>query len=61
MGTEQTGPVEILNAKAVFPPDDLWNTATEYYFEAVYANGVKLIVSNKERSGVTWEGSEGSV
>ena len=61
MGTEQTGPIEILNAKAVFAPDELWNTATEFYFEALYANGVKLIVSNKERSGVTWEGSEGTV
>jgi predicted dehydrogenase len=61
MGTERTGPVEIRNAKAVFPPDDLWNTATEYYFEAIYANGVKLIISNKEKGGVTWEGTEGSV
>ena len=44
-----------------FPPDPLWNTATEYYFEAIYKNGVKMIVSNKERSGVTWEGTEGWV
>jgi predicted dehydrogenase len=61
MGTELTGPVEIRNAKGVFPPDELWNTATEYYFEAIYANGVKLIISNKEKGGVTWEGTEGSV
>lgn len=61
MGTELTGPVEIRNAKAVFPPDPLWNTATEYYFEAVYENGVTMIVSNTERSGVVWEGTEGSV
>lgn len=61
MGTEDTGPIEIRNAKGVFPPDPLWNTATEYYFEAIYANGVKLIVSNKERGGVTWEGTDGWV
>ena len=61
MGTELTGPVEIRGAKAEFPPDELWNTATEYSFEAIYANGVKLIVSNKERGGVTWEGTEGWV
>jgi predicted dehydrogenase len=61
MGTEHTGPVEIRNAKGVFPPDELWDTATEFYFEAVYANGVKMIVSNKERGGVTWEGIEGKV
>ncbi len=61
MGTEKTGPIEIVNAKGVFPPDPLWDTATEFHFEAIYANGVKLIVSSKERGGVTWEGSEGSV
>jgi predicted dehydrogenase len=61
MGTEHTGPIEIRNAKATFPPDPLWDTATEFYFEAIYPSGVKLIISNKERGGVTWEGSEGSV
>jgi predicted dehydrogenase len=61
MGTEQTGPIEICNAKAVFPKDELWDTATEFYFEAIYANGVKVIISNKERGGVTWEGSDGWV
>jgi predicted dehydrogenase len=61
LGTERTGPVEIRNAKGVFPADELWNTATEYYFEAIYASGVKMIISDKERGGVTWEGSEGSV
>ena len=61
MGTEATGPVEIRNAKGVFPQDELWNTATEYYFEAIYQNGVKLIISDKERGGVKWEGSDGWV
>lgn len=61
LGTEHTGPVEIRSAKGVFPEDRLYNTATEYYFEAVYANGVTMIVSDKERMGVTWEGTEGKV
>lgn len=61
MGTEDTGPVEIRNAKGSFPPDELWNTATDYYFEAVYANGVTMIVSNKERGGVTFDGESGWV
>jgi predicted dehydrogenase len=64
MGTERTGPVEIRNPKATFPPrTDLWNTATAYYFEAIYENGVKLIVSDapdKER-GVTFTGTEGKI
>jgi len=61
LGTEDTGPIEIRNAKAAFPPDPLWNTATEYSFEAIYANGVTMIVSNKEKMGVRWEGTEGWV
>ena len=59
MGTEYTGPIEIQNARAEFPPDPLWNTATEYHFEAVYANGIRLIISNREQGGVTWQGTEG--
>jgi predicted dehydrogenase len=61
MNTEKTGPIAIKNPKGVFPTGDLWNTATEYYFECEYENGLKLIVSNKNRMGVTFEGSEGSV
>ncbi len=61
MGTEYTGPIEIRGAKAEFAPDPLWNTATEYYFEAIYKDGVKMIITNKTRSGVTWEGSDGWV
>jgi len=61
MGTEMTGPIEIRNAKGVFPPDELWNTATEYSFEAVYDNGVTMIISNKEKMGVTFEGTRGKI
>jgi len=61
MGTQYTGPVEIRAAQASFPPDPVWDTATDYYFEAVYKNGVKMIVSNRVRGGVTWKGSEGRV
>ncbi|MBI2925169.1 MAG: Gfo/Idh/MocA family oxidoreductase [Verrucomicrobia bacterium] len=62
MGTDHTGPVEIKNAKGNFPArTELWNTATEYSFECIYQNGIKLIVSDKHKMGVTFEGSEGSV
>ncbi|MFH1715765.1 MAG: Gfo/Idh/MocA family oxidoreductase [Planctomycetota bacterium] len=61
MGTEKTGPVEIRNAKGTFARDGLYNTATDFYFECIYENGVKLIVSNKERGGVTFEGTDGWV
>jgi predicted dehydrogenase len=61
MGTELTGPIEIRNARGEFPPDPLWNTATEYSFEAVYENGVTMIISNRERMGVTFEGTKGKI
>jgi predicted dehydrogenase len=61
MGTEMTGPVEIRKAKGVFPPDELWNTATQYAFEAVYDNGLIMRVANTEPMGVTFEGSAGKI
>ncbi len=61
MGTELTGPIEIRNARGVFPPDELWNTATEYAFEAVYESGVTMVISNKEKHGVTFEGTKGKI
>ena len=44
MGTTRTGPVAIKNAKGEFPSDALWNTATEFEFDAVYANGVVMTI-----------------
>lgn len=61
MNTEHTGPVKITNAHGVQVEHPIWNTFKEYYFEALYANGVKLIISDKERGGVTFEGSDGWV
>ena len=61
MGTELTGPVEIRGISSAFPADPLWNTATDFHFEAVYDDGVVMVISNKERGGVTWDGTEGWV
>ena len=61
LGMDESGPVEIKNAKGEWAKDPLYNTATQFYYEAIYENGVKLIVSNKERGGVTFEGSDGWV
>ena len=61
MGTELTGPIEIRSVKGEFPPDPLWNTATAYSFEAVYENGVTMLISNKEKMGVTFEGTKGTI
>src|SRR5580698_1677742 len=61
MGTELTGPVAIRNGQAVWAKEKLWNTAVDFYFEAVYASGVKMIVSSRNRGGVTFQGQDGSV
>jgi len=61
MDTERTGPIEIRNAKATFPPDVLWNTATEFNFDAVYANGLVMNISDKNKMGVTFIGEKGTI
>jgi predicted dehydrogenase len=61
MGTELTGPIAIKNGQAEWAREKLWNTATDFYFEADYQTGVKLVVSSRVRSGVTFEGSDGWV
>jgi predicted dehydrogenase len=49
-------------AKGTFPPStELWNTATEFWFECEYESGVRLIISNQFEGGVTFEGTEGSI
>jgi predicted dehydrogenase len=59
MDTEYTGPVRIQNVKAEWANHPVWNTATEFYFECMYENGVKLIISDKLKGGVTFRGTEG--
>lgn len=61
MGTEDTGPIAVRNAKAKYDNHPIYDTAIEYSFECEYKNGVQLIVSSSARSGVTFEGTEGSV
>jgi predicted dehydrogenase len=61
MGTELTGPVAIRNGQATWAKEKLWNTATDFYFEAIYENGVKMIYSSRVRGGVTFQGSDGWV
>jgi predicted dehydrogenase len=61
MATELTGPVEIRNPVAKWPQGGLYNTAIEYTFEALYENGVRLVISNRARGGVTFEGTDGMI
>ncbi len=61
MNTEYTGPVSIQNARAKWADHPIWNTAVEFYFECLYENGVKMIITNEAEHGVTFTGTEGSV
>jgi len=63
MGTELSGPIEVWG-KAAFPTDDpnytgLWDVHGIFRTEAMYENGVHMIVSNELPNGVKFIGSEG--
>ena len=61
MGTDDTGPIEIEDLGAEFPPQgDLFNTPTKVAFRALYASGVELVCRTDPRNfGARFEGTEG--
>jgi predicted dehydrogenase len=58
MDTEYTGPVEIWG-EAEFPAKGLWDVHGPFKTEALYANGVHMIVSGEFTNGIRFEGTEG--
>lgn len=58
MNTEYTGPIEVAGW-AEFPAHGLWDVHGKFRTEALYANGVKMIVSNELPNGIKFEGTEG--
>jgi predicted dehydrogenase len=60
MDTEYTGPVEIWGS-AEFPTHGLWDVHGPFRTEALYADGVKMIVSGAFPNGIRFVGSEGWV
>jgi predicted dehydrogenase len=58
MDTELTGPVEIWGS-AEFPRKGLWNVHGSFRTEALYANGVKMIVSGDFPNGIKFVGTKG--
>lgn len=58
MDTEYTGPIEV-SGWAEYPTSGLWDVHGKFKTEALYANGVKMIVSNTFENGIKFEGSEG--
>ena len=60
MDTEYTGPVEVWGS-AEFPKSGLWDVHGDFKTEAVYANGVRMIVSGAFPNGIKFIGTEGWV
>jgi hypothetical protein len=58
MDAEYTGPLEV-SGKAEFPKSGLWDVHGPFRTEAVYANGVRMIVSGEFPNGIKFIGSEG--
>jgi myo-inositol 2-dehydrogenase/D-chiro-inositol 1-dehydrogenase len=59
-GTDLTGPVSI-EARGDFPDRGLFNVHTKFKAEAVYANGVHLLMETGDPAGVRFEGDNGWV
>ncbi len=58
MDTEYTGPVEVWGT-AEFPKSGLWDVHGPFKTEALYANGLHMIVSGDFPNGIRFEGSTG--
>lgn len=58
MGTEYTGPVEIV-ASAEFPKHGLWDVHGPFHVRAHYANGADVFISEKYPTGIKFLGEDG--
>jgi hypothetical protein len=61
MQTQYTGPVRIQNPRSKWSNHPVYNTATDFYFESIYENGLELIIDSSAEFGVTFIGTEGKV
>ena len=58
MDTEYTGPIEV-SGWAEYPKSGLWDVHGKFQTEALYENGVKMIVNNEFDNGIKFEGTDG--
>jgi predicted dehydrogenase len=58
MDAEYSGPIEV-SGQAEFPTKGIWDVHGKFQTEAVYADGVKMIVSTELPNGIKFEGTEG--
>ncbi len=60
LGKDASGPVSVENLKSDLPPPDaVFNTAANYTFEYVYAEGTRVFVSNNFPNGIRFVGEQG--
>jgi len=63
LGLDYTGPIEI-EGTGEYPKTGLWDTATKYWVNTKYANGIKIILAGgypEIRGGTKWIGEYGWV
>src|SRR5215469_8338550 len=58
MDAEYTGPIEV-QGSAEFPKKGLWDVHGKFRTEALYASGVRMIISDDYPNGLKFEGTEG--
>ncbi len=58
MDTEYTGPIEVWGT-AEFPTHGLWDVHGPFRTEAIYANGVHMVISGDFPNGIKFIGTEG--
>jgi predicted dehydrogenase len=57
---DSSGPVRIENIQADLPPQsEIYNTPAHYAFDAVYADGTRVSISDKNPNGIRFEGEDG--
>ena len=57
---DSSGPMSIENVRADLPPQsEIYNTPTTYSFDAVYADGTRVNVSDANPNGILFEGENG--
>lgn len=62
LGMDGSGPTRIEIRKVTLPaPTELYNTATDFDFDVIYASGVRVNVTNNQdrTNGITFEGEDG--
>ena len=60
LAMDGSGPSRIEVRSATLPPvTDLYNTATDFNFDAIYAGGLRVNVSNAPDNGIRFEGEDG--